>query len=121
MEPFIVVIIVLGIIGCFVCGFMSEDLHRRKGYEGGFWLGFLLGIAGLVYSAGLPDIRAKKVTRNEFGEMIVISEEDEAPAEEEQGTAADPANQPAKNECPNCFAKLSPDDQVCPNCGFKIK
>ena len=63
MTPLTIIILVLGLIGCFVCGFMSEDLHRRKGYEGGFWLGFLLGIAGLVYSAGLPDIRAKKVTR----------------------------------------------------------
>ena len=121
MTPLTIIILLLGLIGCFVCGFMSEDLHRRKGYEGGFWLGFLLGIAGLVYSAGLPDIRAKKVIRNEQGEIFLVPEENEASASEEQGTAADPANQPAKNECPNCFAKLSPDDQVCPNCGFKIK
>lgn len=98
MTPLTIIILVLGLIGCFVCGFMSEDLHRRKGYEGGFWLGFLLGIAGLVYSAGLPDIRAKKVTRNEFGEMIVISEEDEAPAEEEQGPASDHPESPSEKQ-----------------------
>ena len=98
MTPLTIIILLLGLIGCFVCGFMSEDLHRRKGYEGGFWLGFLLGIAGLVYSAGLPDIRAKKVTRNEFGEMIVISEEDEASASEEQGTAEDPESPSKKQE-----------------------
>ena len=98
MTPLTIIILVLGLIGCFVCGFMSEDLHRRKGYEGGFWLGFLLGIAGLVYSAGLPDMRAKKVTRNEFGEMIVISEEDEAPAEEEQGTASDHPESPSEKQ-----------------------
>ena len=98
MTPLTIIILVLGLIGCFVCGFMSEDLHRRKGYEGGFWLGFLLGIAGLVYSAGLPDIRAKKVTRNEFGEMIVIPEVDEAPAEEEQGTASDDPESPSEKQ-----------------------
>ena len=98
MTPLTIIILLLGLIGCFVCGFMSEDLHRRKGYEGGFWLGFLLGIAGLVYSAGLPDIRAKKVTRNEFGDMIVISEEDEAPAEEEQGTASDDPESPSEKQ-----------------------
>ena len=98
MTPLTIIILLLGLIGCFVCGFMSEDLHRRKGYEGGFWLGFLLGIAGLVYSAGLPDIRAKKVTRNEFGEMIVISEEDEASASEEQGTASDDPESPSEKE-----------------------
>ena len=98
MTPLTIIILLLGLIGCFVCGFMSEDLHRRKGYEGGFWLGFLLGIAGLVYSAGLPDIRAKKVTRNEFGEMIVISEEDEASASEEQGTASDHPESPSEKQ-----------------------
>ena len=98
MTPLTIIILLLGLIGWFICGFLSADLHRRKGYEGGFWLGFLLGIAGLVYSAGLPDIRAKKVTRNEFGEMIVISEEDEAPAEEEQGTASDHPESPSEKQ-----------------------
>ncbi len=30
-------------------------------------------------------------------------------------------NLPEFGECPNCFAKISPDDIECPNCGYKLK
>lgn len=98
MTPLTIIILLLGLIGCFVCGFMSEDLHRRKGYEGGFWVGFLLGLIGLIYSVGLPDLRAKKVIRNEQGEIFLVPEENEAPAEEEQGTASDHPESPSEKQ-----------------------
>lgn len=30
-------------------------------------------------------------------------------------------NLPEFDECPNCFAKISPNDIECPNCGYKLK
>lgn len=37
-----------------VCGVLSKKLYQKKGYVGGFWIGFLLGLIGLVFAAGLP-------------------------------------------------------------------
>lgn len=39
-----------------IFGTMCRKLAQRKGYEGYFWTGAFLGIAGLVYVAGLPDL-----------------------------------------------------------------
>ena len=47
----VVVYVLLIIILWGVCGFLTLDLHRQKGYEGGFFVGFLFGIFGLIYSA----------------------------------------------------------------------
>lgn len=33
----------------------------------------------------------------------------------------DTENVPKKDECPVCFAHISPEDKVCPNCGKKLK
>lgn len=39
---------------CLVTGFMAQRLASKKGYEGYFWTGFLLGVFGLLYVIGLP-------------------------------------------------------------------
>ena len=39
---------------CFLSGALSSTLAAKKGYSGYFWTGFLLGIWGLIYVAGLP-------------------------------------------------------------------
>lgn len=33
----------------------------------------------------------------------------------------DYVNLPEYDECPCCFAKISPNDTECPNCGYKLK
>lgn len=30
-------------------------------------------------------------------------------------------NIPLPDECPNCFTKITPDDEECPYCGYKLK
>lgn len=52
--------LVIILIFWIISGFLSKDLQRKKGYNGGFWIGFLLGIFSLIYSAGLPDISKNK-------------------------------------------------------------
>lgn len=47
-----------------------------------------------------------------------ITQSEQAKNDEDE---IDPENLPKKNECPNCFSKVSPTDNVCPNCGFKLK
>lgn len=52
-APFIVVVLIPAII----CGILSKKLAARKGYTGYFWTGFFLTMMGLVYVAGLPNIK----------------------------------------------------------------
>ncbi len=38
-------------------GYLSKNIQTKKGYQdSGFWIGFFLGLIGIVYSAGLPDL-----------------------------------------------------------------
>lgn len=113
MTAFEIIVVVVFAVFWLVCGFLSYDLHDRKGYSGGFLIGFLLGYIGLIYAAGLPDATNKKIVKNDEGEEELVSEEEEE--------AVDPENAPSADECPACFAKVSPEDEECPNCGRKLK
>lgn len=59
-----IVILVLSIIFWIISGILSTDLYSKKGYYGGFWVGFLLGIIGLIYSAGLPDLVGRRIAQS---------------------------------------------------------
>lgn len=114
MTPTEIVILVIFIIFWLISGFLSMDLHNRKGYSGGFWVGFLLGFIGLIYSAGLPDITNKKLIKDDHNETIIISDD--------TNDLDDNLSNLAKtDECPNCFSKISEKDSECPNCGYKLK
>ena len=56
----IVIIAVLWIISGILC----MNLHAKKGYKGGFLIGFFLGVIGLIYSAGLPDLLSRNNNNN---------------------------------------------------------
>lgn len=45
---------IISIIVCIVCGFISKSINESKGYEGGFWWGFLLTIIGIIVVAVRP-------------------------------------------------------------------
>lgn len=51
-----VFLIIISIIIWLIFGYLSYDLRAKKGYDGGFVLGFLFGIFALIYNAGLPDL-----------------------------------------------------------------
>ncbi len=51
------------ILSHVVYGLVSRKLAGKKGYEGYFWTGFLLGIIGLIYVAGLPVNRRRSRRR----------------------------------------------------------
>ena len=42
-----------------VWGFVVQKVNANKGYEGGFWLGFFLGIIGLIIVLTKPDQHSK--------------------------------------------------------------
>lgn len=44
------VYIIVGVI----CGFITKSMNESKGYDGGFWWGFLLTIIGIIVVAVRP-------------------------------------------------------------------
>ena len=97
------VAIIICLIVWIICGFLSLDLQVKKGYDGGFWIGFLLGIIGLIYSAGLPDVNKKKI-KKQAKEIIIESEEDGKDFE-------------SYTICKNCGFQIFDDEKKCSNCG----
>ena len=109
MNTGTVIAIIFIIIFWIISGFLSMDLQSKKGYNGVFWLGFLLGIVGLVYSAGLPDISKKKTTKKSKEQDTEKTEE----LTEEQ------ANKGKYILCPKCGFPIWEDEDQCSNCGYK--
>ena len=61
------------ILSHVVYGLVSRKLAGKKGYEGYFWTGFLLGIIGLIYVAGLPVNRRR--SRRRYADAQAMAEE----------------------------------------------
>ena len=49
------VYIFVAIIQGLICGFVAQVVSENKGYEDGFFWGFLLGIIGIIVVACKPD------------------------------------------------------------------
>lgn len=43
-----------------VCAILCQIMGKSKGYSNGFWIGFFFGIFGLIYYAGLPDLKLRE-------------------------------------------------------------
>ena len=76
-------------------------------------MGCLLGIIGLIYAAGLPDVSKKKNKKKADSEAIIS----QAEVRLEEGEDVD------KNVkiCPKCGWQIFEEDETCPNCGKKVK
>ena len=103
-----------------IFGILSQKLHRKKGYEGGFAIGFFFGIIALIYSAGLPDKAPRKITKDENGEYIVTR----LPIDETDEESYTPDNNILQSNekltiCPECGYQIFEDEDECSNCGYK--
>ena len=109
-------IIVGAIIGLLIVnviiGFLTLNLHSLKGYDGGFLVGLFLGIIGLLYSVGLPDVSRKKLTQDASGATIIDSVDN--------GTDNDSNKDSEESKysiCPECGFPVYDDETHCSNCG----
>ena len=53
-------LLLLLLIPHIIIGCLCKKLSYQKGYSGHFWTGFFLGILGLLYVIGLPDIALRE-------------------------------------------------------------
>ncbi len=66
-DALVVIFNILGIfIGCCIMGFATKTISNNKGYYGGFWWGFLLGIIGIIIVACKPDNRGHNQPQNNY-------------------------------------------------------
>ena len=115
-----VLYILLVFLTALIPGFLSQSLHEKKGYEGGFAIGFWLGIFGLIYAAGLPCNTETQVDNNPY-----------RPETQATNTPNNiPYNTPTLYKdpngeviiiCPSCGHRVSPDDAFCDKCGYQMK
>lgn len=47
-------VLVLFLIPEIICGCITSSINQNKGYDGGFWWGFFLGILGIIVVACRP-------------------------------------------------------------------
>ena len=111
MEGLILASIITTVFVLIISGFLSLELLNKKGYESGFWIGFVFGILGLIYTAGLPDISKKRIVKKNKKQIL---ENDEEELEDND-----------KNEqyiyCENCGFSIWDDEKKCSNCGKSKK
>ena len=120
-------LIAIVVIASIPSGFFSKKIHEKKGYEGGFWIGFLFGIIGLIYSAGLPDLSNKKdaTQENEFVscEESCFPTDDECTEEQEIKLGVNDIDIDGNHfiYCEKCGFPIYNDEVECNNCGNKVK
>ena len=64
MIIYFVAFIIVGLIVGFICGKVSESIAAQKGYDNTgtyFWLGFFLGVIGVVIAACLSDKNSQAI------------------------------------------------------------
>ena len=139
--------VILGaIISGIILGYLSSSLHSQKGYDGGFWMGFFLGIVGLIYAAGLPDLnvisaisRIKKqvlqISQNNNKETYKVSNtENCSQNNNNKETYKDSNTENCKDNikniektktvrytnCPVCGCRVYDDEEYCCSCGYEM-
>lgn len=111
-------------------------LRSRKGYQGGFWLGFFFGILALIYSAALPDDYANRTNaafRREIEELYddlyelkhSVNHIDDNNIEQSQKKDGEKKGTETilgdKMKCPICGFVQPKGRIVCWQCGTKFK
>ncbi len=112
LENYTLWTIIIALVSSLITGFLSLNLHDEKGYSGGFWIGFLLGVIGLIYAAGRPNAKQFKITEtNDGNKIITVVNENETATEETE----------VINICPKCGWQVLPEDEECSKCGNNLK
>ncbi len=61
-------LLIIGILFVLIiCGLLTKQSYKYRGYEGGFGLGFFLGIVGVIIAANLPS--KKDILKDVYDEI----------------------------------------------------
>jgi len=127
-------IIIGTFISAIICGALSASLHDKKGYGGGFWWGFFLGIIGLIYSAGLPVSYEKRYkTKKDQGlSLYELQNNGKYNGNNSLSASKTQSHKSNKNDereeatqnyriCKKCGWQVFDDEEICSNCGLEVK
>ncbi len=106
----IIVYIFFWFLSALICSIASLDLQEKKGYrDGSFFLGILLGVFYLIYSAGLPLAKDDCTITNKEKKLLKKTPN---------------TINLVKTEgidyvfCKKCGFPVYDDEQKCSNCGY---
>ena len=68
--------IIGGVVGCFIWGFVTKAVNENKGYDGGFWLGFFLGLIGLIIVLCKPSY-SSQYSNYEYASLLSTAAKEE--------------------------------------------
>ena len=118
--------IIICVICWLFCGIITALIYESKGYNGGFWVGFLFGAIGLIIAICLP----AKMNREDA--ETNSREEESLPRAGKYVFCKKCGFLMPKEQttCSNCGATLIEEEKenvpetaqyvLCPNCGFPI-
>lgn len=102
-------IIVSIVIMAFICGFATKTINENKGYEGGFWWGFLCGFVGLIVMA------CKPVSKDFYKDESYGAEKESSTKDEEDDKIISPLR--GTWECEECGLVNPIRHKCCYKCG----
>lgn len=91
-----------------VWGLFSRAISKSRGYEGGFWWGFFLGMFGMLFVALRPD---KNLT-------AAVERLNDTVARLSVGASAETSC--TEVVCPGCGSRSGKDAKFCDNCGARL-
>lgn len=96
--------IILALAISTICGFITLFVYNHKGYDGGYFLGFLLGIIGVIIALCLPGRNIKHKEEVKTVQYNTIESEGEN-----------------IRICKDCGNQLFDNENKCSNCGQEIE
>lgn len=96
-----------------ICGLITSNIFKKKGYTGGAALGVFLGIAGIIIAASLPN---KKDILKELNDEISKLKDEISKLKDEISKLK---NNRSSVVCKYCDGEMVEGENYCPYCGNK--
>ena len=67
-----VLAIIIMVASVCISGYLTTLLLSDKGYKDYYWIGYVFGIVGLIWSIGMPDLKKRKLLNDIKNELESI-------------------------------------------------
>ena len=111
---------IIGLVFGIIWGFATKSIYNNKGYDGGFWVGFFLGVIGLIIALTKPDISSYSQQKDDFFQRVQAVNEEKKKQETKPIGLYDTLAAPGSNaawKCSKC-GKTNPNYIGTCGCGM---